>query len=97
MLRGLLHRHGLAVGRRRIARLMKKLGIERFWRTVKYEEVYLKAYQTTSEARAAITRYIRFYNDMRGHQALNGQTPVVRISVTHQRLKPLNRAAQPLC
>ena len=49
--------------------------IERFWRTVKYEEVYLKAYQTTSEARAALTQYIKFYNEMRGHQALNGQTP----------------------
>jgi len=49
--------------------------IERFWRTVKYEEVYLKAYQTTSEARASLTQYIRFYNEMRGHQALSGQTP----------------------
>ncbi len=49
--------------------------IERFWRTVKYEEVYLKAYQTTSEVRAALTQYIKFYNEMRGHQALNGQTP----------------------
>lgn len=49
--------------------------IERFWRTVKYEEVYLKAYQTTSEARAALSQYIRFYNEVRGHQALNGQTP----------------------
>ena len=49
--------------------------IERFWRTVKYEEVYLKAYQTTSEARTNLTQYIRFYNEMRGQQALNGQTP----------------------
>lgn len=49
--------------------------IERFWRTVKYEEVYLKAYQTTSEARTQLTQYIRFYNEMRGHRALNGQTP----------------------
>ena len=49
--------------------------IERFWRTVKYEGVYLKAYQTTSEARRLLTQYIRFYNEMRGHQALNGQTP----------------------
>ena len=49
--------------------------IERFWRTIKDEEVYLKAYQTTSEARGHLTQYIRFYNEMRGHQALNGQTP----------------------
>ena len=51
------------------------VNIERFWRTVKYEEVYLKAYQTTSEARTQLTQYIRFYNEMRGHRALNGQTP----------------------
>ena len=49
--------------------------IERFWRTVKYEEVYLKAYQTTSESRARLTQYIRFYNEMQGHRALNGQNP----------------------
>jgi putative transposase len=48
--------------------------IERFWRTVKYKEVYLKAYQTKSEARTGMTQYIRFYNEIRGHQALNGQT-----------------------
>jgi putative transposase len=49
--------------------------IERFWRTVKYCEVYLKAYQTTSKARVGLTQYIRFYNEIRGHQSLNGQAP----------------------
>jgi len=49
--------------------------IERFWRTVKYEGFNLKAFQTSSEAQAGLTQYIRFYNEMRGHQALNGQTP----------------------
>lgn len=49
--------------------------IDRFWRTVEYVEVYLNAYQTTLEARRQLTQYIRFYNEMRGHRALNGQTP----------------------
>jgi putative transposase len=49
--------------------------IKRFWRSVKYDEVYLKAYQTTCEARAQLTLYIRFYNEKRGHQTLNDQTP----------------------
>lgn len=49
--------------------------IERFWRTVKYEEVYLRAYETTSEARKYLHEYIAFYNTGRGHQALDYKTP----------------------
>jgi len=49
--------------------------IERFWRTVKYEEVYLRAYETTSEARKHLHEYIEFYNTGRGHQALDYKTP----------------------
>jgi len=49
--------------------------VERLWRTLKYEEVYLHAYDSVDEARAAIKRYIRFYNDERSHKALGYQTP----------------------
>ena len=49
--------------------------IERFWKTLKYEEVYLRAYDTVSEARASITRYIAFYNSRRPHTALADRTP----------------------
>lgn len=49
--------------------------VERLWRTLKYEEVYLHAYDSVEEARAAIRRYLRFYNDERSHQALGYQTP----------------------
>ena len=49
--------------------------VERFWRTVKYEEVYLRAYDGVSEARQSIGRYIAFYNTRRPHAALNGRTP----------------------
>jgi putative transposase len=49
--------------------------IERFWRTIKYEEVYLRAYETVSEARESITRYIAFYNSQRGHTSLQDRTP----------------------
>jgi putative transposase len=51
------------------------LFVERFWRTLKYEEVYLKAYQDAREARTEIGRYIQFYNAERPHQALEYQTP----------------------
>ena len=49
--------------------------IERFWKTLKYEEVYLRAYDTVSEARASIARYVSFYNSRRPHTALADQTP----------------------
>ena len=49
--------------------------VERFWKSLKYEEVYLRAYETVSTARESITRYVTFYNQRRPHRALNGATP----------------------
>jgi putative transposase len=49
--------------------------IERFWRTLKYEEVYLKAYETVAEARSSIGRFLEFYNGRRPHSALDRRTP----------------------
>ena len=49
--------------------------VERLWRTIKYEEVYLRAYDSVSEARASIGRYIAFYNAGRPHSSLDRQTP----------------------
>jgi putative transposase len=49
--------------------------LERFWRTVKYEEVYLKAYDSVAEARSSIGRFMHFYNGRRPHSALDRRTP----------------------
>jgi putative transposase len=49
--------------------------VERLWRTIKYEEVYLRAYDTVSDARASLGRYIAFYNTRRPHSSLDRQTP----------------------
>ena len=49
--------------------------VERLWRTIKYEEVYLRAYASVSEARAGIARYLTFYNTRRPHSSLDGKTP----------------------
>jgi putative transposase len=49
--------------------------VERLWRTIKYEEVYLHAYESVPEARAAIARYLTFYNARRPHSSLDRQTP----------------------
>jgi putative transposase len=49
--------------------------VERLWRSLKHEEVYLRAYASVTEARASIGRYLDFYNRRRPHQGLAGQTP----------------------
>ncbi len=49
--------------------------VERLWRSIKYEEVYLHAYKTVSEARVGIGRYLTFYNTRRPHSSLDRQTP----------------------
>jgi putative transposase len=49
--------------------------VERLWRSIKYEEVYLKAYETVTEARASIGRYVHFYNTRRPHSSLERRTP----------------------
>ena len=49
--------------------------VERLWRSIKYEEVYLKAYGTVAEAQASIGRYVHFYNSRRPHSSLDRKTP----------------------
>src|SRR5262249_3266359 len=49
--------------------------VERFWRTLKYEEVYLKAYESVAQARSSIGCYLEFYNTRRPHSALDRRTP----------------------
>jgi len=49
--------------------------VERLWRTVKYEEVYLRAYDSVAEARRSIGHYLAFYNGKRPHSSLDGRTP----------------------
>jgi len=56
-------------------RWMDNVFVERFWRSLKYEEVYLRSYETIKEARESIGRWIDFYNNSRPHQALNYSTP----------------------
>ena len=49
--------------------------VERIWRSVKYERVYLRAYETVREAKGDIAHYIDWYNTDRGHSSLKGKTP----------------------
>lgn len=56
-------------------RCIDNVFVERLWRSLKYEDIYLKAYTNLVEARAGIERYFQFYNTRRSHQALGHQTP----------------------
>jgi putative transposase len=56
-------------------RALDNIFVERLWRSVKYEEVYLKDYQTVSEARKGLADYFHFYNYKRYHQSLDYKTP----------------------
>jgi putative transposase len=72
---GRLLAQGIQVSMDGKGRCMDNVFVERLWRSVKYEEVYLKAYQNGSEARRGIGAYLAFYNQERPHQALGYQTP----------------------
>ena len=71
----MLLEHGIRISMDGKGRYIDNIFVERLWRSVKYEEVYLKAYQNVPEARAGIGAYLRFYNHERPHQALGYQTP----------------------
>lgn len=72
---GLLTSHGVRISMDGRGRWMDNVFIERLWRSVKYEEVYLKAYETIPEARRELGAYFEFYNLRRRHQGLDNKTP----------------------
>ena len=72
---GMLLKQGIQVSMDGKGRYLDNIFVERLWRSIKYEEVYLKAYQDGSEARTGIGAYLEFYNQQRPHQALDYRTP----------------------
>jgi putative transposase len=71
----LLASHGVAISMDGRGRWLDNVFIERLWRSVKYEEVYLKGYENIPEARRELAAYFDFYNKRRRHQGLKGRTP----------------------
>ena len=72
---GVLQAHGIRISMDGKGRAFDNIFVERLWRSVKYEEVYLKHYQSMREAREGLAAYFRFYNTERPHQALDYRTP----------------------
>ncbi len=71
-----LKTHGIAISMDGVGRAFDNIMVERLWRTVKYEDVYIRDYQTPAEARLGLKRYFTYYNHRRRHRSLNRQTPV---------------------
>jgi putative transposase len=72
---GRLKQQGIAISMDGRGRALDNVFTERLWRSVKYEEVYLNEYDSPRAARAGLSRYLRFYNEARLHQALGYRTP----------------------
>jgi putative transposase len=72
---GLLIKNGIAISMDGKGAWRDNVFVERLWRSVKYEEVYLRAYDSVSEARKSIGRYLDFYNGRRPHSSLDRRTP----------------------
>jgi putative transposase len=72
---GRLERKGIAISMDGRGRVFDNIFIERLWRTVKYEEVYLHDYQNVREAREGLSQYLSFYNTERFHSSLGNHTP----------------------
>lgn len=73
---GKLETAGVAISMDGRGRFMDNIFIERLWRSIKYEEIHLKAYADGREARAGIGSWMTLYNFRRPHQAMNNQTPM---------------------
>jgi putative transposase len=72
---GVLKQHDIRISMDGKGRWVDNVFVERLWRSVKYEEVYLKAYDSIGDARDSLGRYFAFYNAKRRHQSLDRQTP----------------------
>ena len=72
---GVLASNGIAISMDGKGAWRDNVFVERLWRSVKYEEVYLRAYDGVGEARSSIGRYLDFYNGRRPHSSLDGATP----------------------
>ena len=72
---GLLKEHDIKISMDGKGSWRDNVFIERLWRSVKYEDIYLRAYDSASAVRSGLNRYFNFYNSRRPHSSLDGQTP----------------------
>ena len=86
---GVLQAHGIRISMDGKGRWLDNVFVERLWRSVKYEQVYLHAYESVSEAKQKLASYFIFYNTQRPHSSLDGHTP----DMTYFANQPIKQAA----
>jgi hypothetical protein len=69
-----LEANGIKISMDGVGRALDNIYIERFWRTIKYEEIFLKEYRNLKELKVGVSKYMNFYNKTRFHQSLNYKT-----------------------
>ena len=74
---GVLKSHGISISMDGRGRCLDNIFVERFWRSLKYEDIYLKGYGSVLELTQGLSEYFQFYNTERMHQSLGNSTPVV--------------------
>jgi len=72
---GTLERYGIRISMDGVNRALDNIFVERFWRSLKYEDIYLNDYRTLVELKNGLARYFRFYNSERFHESLGYETP----------------------
>ena len=87
-----LKEHQISISMDGRGRALDNVFVERLWRSVKYEEVYLNNYESTEQAVSRLRRYFQFYNHERRHQSLEYETPVA----VYQSTREIASAAQPV-
>jgi len=86
---GVLKKHEIAISMDGKGRAMDNIMVERLWRTVKYEDIYIRDYESVTDLVAGLRRYFTFYNDERPHQSFGGMTP----SEVYWKARAVKRAA----
>lgn len=84
-----LKKHDIKISMDGKGRWMDNVFVERLWRSLKYEEVYLKAYESVADARSSIGKFLRYFNEERRHSSLGRRTP----DDVFYNQKPLSKAA----
>ena len=89
---GMLKEHGILISMTGTGRALDNVFIERLWRTVKYNNIYIKGYETIPEAQAGLEEYFGYYDERRPHSSLGGKSPdMVYYGKSYQHIHSINK------
>ena len=89
---GMLKENGILISMTGTGRALDNVFIERLWRTVKYNNIYIKGYETIPEAQAGLEEYFKYYDERRPHSSLGGKSPdMVYYGKSYQHIHSINK------